>query len=151
MKYGRKFRNAQSLSFCLFCPGDQQDGYTGLYTAALMLPKSHWTSWLIWTVHTVRQGIYTLLVTVNRKGTLWSHTRAQVTQVKGQGRDAIFVIPVSVKGKEFCLSFSEIVCGSGLWKKGEKKVINITTSVEEIFLVIMIFQFIWHCRRSLVC
>ena len=125
MKYGRKFRNAQSLSFCLFCLSVQQDGYTMLQTPTLLLPKSFWTSWLIWTVHTVQQSISTLLVTVNRKGALWSHTRAQVTQVKGQMREeeemGYLLFQSVIKGKSFAF-LSQKLCMAlpiRLWKKAE--------------------------------
>ena len=165
MKYGWTFRNAPSLSFCLFCLSVQQDGYTALHEATLLLPKSFWTSWFIWTVHTVRQSSSTLLVTVNRKGTFWSHTRAQVTQVKGKGRGGILVIPVSDKGLELYHSFSKkkkkksMALPSRLWKKAEnlkmrergKLIINITTSTEEILLFVTPSQFTWLCYISLVC
>lgn len=163
MKYGWTFRNAPSLSFGLFCLSVQQDGYTALHEATLLLPKSSWTSWFIWTVHTVRQSISTLSVTVNRKGAFWSHTRAQVTQVKGQGRDGIFVIPVSDKRIELYHFFSKkklcMALPRRLWKKAEnlkmkecgKLIINITTSAKEILLFITPSQFTWLCYISLVC
>lgn len=77
-------------------------GYTVPHAGTVLQPKSSRTSRLLWTVHAVQQTVYPWLVTVNRRGALWSHTRAQVTQVKGQGRDGIFIISVNVKGKDFC-------------------------------------------------
>lgn len=86
-------------------PKHPADDCTMPYAATLWLPNIL----AYFDCATVNQGMYTLLVTVNRKGALWSHTRAQVTQVKGQGKDGIFVIFVSHKGKDFCLSFTKIM------------------------------------------
>lgn len=97
MKYGWTFRNAPSLSFGLFCLVSSKMAtlhFIGYTFAAQIVPEH---PGLFGLCIQSDKAYLTLSVTVNRKGAFWSHTRAQVTQVKGQGRDGIFVIPVSDK------------------------------------------------------
>lgn len=105
----------------------------------------------------VQQSVYPWLVAVNRRGALWSHTRAQVTEVKGQWRDGIFVISVNVKGKDFCFFFpSKIIYAlpNRLWKesrklekkkKSGKLIINIDLSCGRDFAIYEQFHCFHDC------